>query len=74
MQADRANRPRGEWGGRDSQGPGGQGRPNWQPGQRHGQQPPPAEGQAPPPAGPQSLMDGGTVGPPAPDEGAGGVE
>jgi len=69
MEADRANRPRGAWEGRNGQGPGGQGRPTWQ---RHGQAPPPADGQAPPPAGPQSLL--APDGPPAPDQGAGGVE
>jgi Spy/CpxP family protein refolding chaperone len=69
MQADRANRPRGAWG-RNGQGSG-----NWQPGQRHRE--PPPDGQAPPPpAGPQSMMDGGMPqdGPPAPEQGAGGVE
>jgi len=76
MEADRANRPRGEWG-RDGQGPGGQGHGNWQPGQRHGQAPPaPADGQAPPTSGPQSMMDGGAApdGPPALEEGAGAVQ
>jgi Spy/CpxP family protein refolding chaperone len=73
MQADRENRPHGAWG-RDGQGPGGQERPNWQPGGRRGA--PPAEGQAPPPAGPQSMLDGepGRDGPPAPEEGAGAAQ
>ena len=73
MQTDRANRPRGGWEGRDGQGPGGQGHPNWQ---HRPQAPPPADGQAPPPAGPQSRIEGGTGpdGPPAPDDGAGGLE
>ncbi len=69
MEADRANHPHGGWEGRDGQGPGGQGRPNWQ---RHGQTPTPGDGQGttPPPAGPQSLL--APEGPPAPAEG--GVE
>jgi protein CpxP len=73
MRADHENRPHGPWG-RDGQGPGGQGRPDWQPGGRHGGPPgaPPADGQAPPPAGPQSMLDGapGPNGPPSPEEGA----
>jgi protein CpxP len=75
MEADRASRPHGEWGrGGGPGGPGanGQGRPNWQ---RRGQTPPP-DGQAPPPAGPQSMLDlaPGPDAPPAPEEGAGGLQ
>ena len=65
VQADRATR---------EQGPGGPGRGNWQPGQRHRQAPPEADGQAapPPPGGPQSMMDEGAApdGPPAAEAGA----
>ncbi len=74
MQADRASRPRGDWGRDGAPGANGQGRGNWQ---RHSQTPPPADGQAPPPpAGPQSRM-GGAPGPdasPAPEEGVGAVQ
>ncbi len=76
VQAERASRPHG-WEGRDGQGPGGQGRPNWQ---RRGQAPAPPQGDgqgaAPAPAGPQSRMDGGPgpEGPPPADEGASAVE
>jgi Spy/CpxP family protein refolding chaperone len=82
MQAERANRMRGDWnkdgrglGGPDSgpgSGPGGQGRQNWQ---HRGQTPP--NGQAPPPpAGPQGMLDGGP-GPgnaPSPAEGLGAAQ
>jgi hypothetical protein len=65
MQADRADRPHGNW--------QGQGRGNFQ---RRGQTPPPADGQAPPPPSPQSMMDPGPGpdGPPMPEEDGGGIE
>jgi Spy/CpxP family protein refolding chaperone len=66
MEADRAARPHGEWGGG---GPGGPGA-NWQ----RRQQTPPPDGQAPPPGGPQSLMEGGPDAPPPPVEDAGGIQ
>ena len=75
MQADRASRPRGDWGhGGPGGGPGGQARPNWQ---RRGQ-PPSADGQGappPPPGGPQSMDEApGHDAPPPPQEGLGGVQ
>jgi protein CpxP len=66
MEADRAARPHGEWGGG---GPGGPGA-NWQ----RRQQTPPPDGLAPPPGGPQSLMEGGPDAPPPPVEDAGGIQ
>jgi periplasmic protein CpxP/Spy len=73
MEADRASRPRGAWS-RD-----GQGRGQWQPGGRRGQEPPAAgdgQGAPPPPAGPQSRMDGGAApdGPPPAQDGAGALQ
>ena len=66
MQADRAeraNRPRADWG-RENRVPGG----------RRGQTPP-ADGQsAPPPPGPQGMMDGGPDAPPPAEDGAGSAQ
>jgi hypothetical protein len=73
MQADRANRPRGDWGrGGPGSGPGGQARPNWR---NRGPQAPPADGQAPPPGGPQSMDEApGFDAPPPPQGGLGGAQ
>jgi Spy/CpxP family protein refolding chaperone len=78
MQADRANRPKGDWGhGGPGAGPGGQARPNWH---NRGPQPPSADGQGapppPPPGGPQSRMDGapGLDAPAPPQDGAGAMQ
>jgi periplasmic protein CpxP/Spy len=79
MQADRASRPRGDWGrggpgSGPGGGPGGQARPNWQ---RRGQ-PPSADGQGappPPPGGPQSMDEAPGHGSAAPPQGGlGGVQ
>jgi len=74
MQADRASRPRGDWGRGGPGGAGGQARPNWQ---RRGQAPS-ADGQGappPPPGGPQSMDEApGHDAPPPSQEGLGGVQ
>jgi protein CpxP len=77
MEADRANRPRGDWGrGGPGSGPGGQARPNWR---NRGPQAPSADGQGapPPPGGPQSRMDeapGFGVPPPPAEDSLGAME
>jgi protein CpxP len=67
MEADRAARPHGEWGGGPG-GPGAGGHGNWQ----RRQQTPGTDGQAPPPPTPQSMINGGSDAPPA--ETAGGIQ
>jgi len=66
MEADRAERPRGNWGGGGPGGPGAM----W----KRRQQAPPPDGQAPPPQGPQSMNEAGPQAAPPPAGGAGDIQ